>query len=54
MWAVRYPDPGFEREDNVDKIFTISDKFEISAKDLFSVSARVMKYTSTVIAEHQQ
>ena len=48
-WAGRYPDPGSGRADNAEEIFTISEKHKISAKDLFILSARIMKYTQEVV-----
>lgn len=40
-WAGRYPDPGFEKVGHADAVFSISEKFEISARDLFEVAAKV-------------
>jgi hypothetical protein len=50
LWAGRYPDPGSGRESDVESIFTLSEKYEISAKDLFHLSARVMGYTKDLTA----
>ena len=47
-WAGRYPDPGSGREDDSENIFLLSEKFQISAKDLFTLSATILKYTSTI------
>lgn len=41
-WAGRYPDPGFGKENDAEEIFTLSEKFKISAKDLFVLSSRIM------------
>lgn len=41
-WAGRYPDPGFGKEANAEEIFTLSEKFQISAKDLFILSTKIM------------
>lgn len=41
-WAGRYPDPGSGRESNSEEIFEISEKYEVSAHDLFKLAARVM------------
>ncbi|WNF47915.1 hypothetical protein RHP75_05640 [Pseudomonas sp. SG20056] len=49
-WAGRYPDPGSGREDDAEEIFDISERNEISAHDLFKLSARVMGYAQEVIA----
>jgi len=50
-WAGRYPDPGSGREDDAEDIFNISEKHQISAKDLFNLSTKVMHYTSNVANE---
>ena len=44
MWAGRYPDPGSGRESNATLIFELSEKHQISAKDLFVLAARVMRH----------
>lgn len=44
MWAGRYPDPGSGREDKANLIFELSEKHQISAKDLFVLAARVMQH----------
>lgn len=44
MWAGRYPDPGSGREDNAAFIFHLSEKHQISAKDLFILASRVMRH----------
>lgn len=48
-WAGRYPDPGSNRINNAVEIFEISEKHEISAKDLFALSAKVMKHVQVVV-----
>jgi hypothetical protein len=50
-WAGRYPDPGFGKEGHAEEIFALSEKHAISAKDLFTVAARVMGYASKVANE---
>ncbi len=50
-WAGRYPDPGFGKEAHAEEIFTLSEGYQISAKDLFTVAARVMGYASKVANE---
>lgn len=50
-WAGRYPDPGFGKENHAEEIFTLSDQHQISAKDLFSMAARVMRYVREVLGE---
>jgi hypothetical protein len=49
VWAGRYPDPGSKRVDNAVDVFDISEKYEISAKDLFSLSARIMRHVQAII-----
>lgn len=49
LWAGRYPDPGSGREGKAEEIFTISEKHQISAKELFQLSARIMGYTQRVV-----
>lgn len=44
MWAGRYPDPGSGREGNATLIFDLSEKHQISLKDLFVLAARVMRH----------
>jgi hypothetical protein len=48
-WAGRYPDPGFGKKRDAEEIFSSSEKFQISAKDLFDLAARVMGYTRKVL-----
>ncbi|NBQ69156.1 MAG: hypothetical protein EBU46_10100 [Nitrosomonadaceae bacterium] len=48
VWAGRYPDPGSKRINNAVDVFDISEKYQISAKDLFSLSARIMRHVQTV------
>ena len=51
-WAGRYPDPGFGRDDHAQEIFTISETYKISAKDLFDVAAKVTSHSREVIADY--
>ena len=50
-WAGRYSDPGSGREDDVEEIFSISEKHEVCAKDLFDLSARVMKQVGKIVGD---
>ncbi|NHB89827.1 hypothetical protein [Photorhabdus tasmaniensis] len=50
-WAGRYPDPGSGREGDAENIFDISEKHQISAKDLFTLSSKVMHYASDIVNE---
>jgi len=47
-WAGRYPDPGTGKEDEAESIFTVSERYQISAKDLFALSSRIMGYSQKV------
>lgn len=47
-WAGRYPDPGSGREDDAEDIFNISEKYKVSAKDLFTLSTKVMHHASNI------
>lgn len=49
-WAGRYPDPGSGRESNAEEIFTLSEMHQISGKDLFALSSRIMSHVSEVCA----
>lgn len=51
-WAGRYPDPGSGKERETDEIFKISEKHQISAKDLFNLAARVMAHAKTITAKY--
>jgi len=48
-WAGRYPDPGSGRDNNAEEIFTLSEKYRISVKDLFKLSSRIMSHSQRVI-----
>jgi hypothetical protein len=50
-WAGKYPDPGSGREKDAVAVFEISEKHEISAKQLFVLAARVMGYAKEVVNE---
>lgn len=52
-WAGRYPDPGFGKEGHAEEIFTLSNRHQISAKELFTVVTHVMGYVSKVVEEKQ-
>ncbi|EPZ7321335.1 hypothetical protein FLM06_16755 [Vibrio cholerae] len=47
-WAGRYPDPGTGKGDETLDIFELSEKYQISAKMLFAVSAKVMAYAHKI------
>jgi hypothetical protein len=48
-WAGRYPDPGSGRVKNTEEIYTLSEAHEISARDLFELSGRVMSYVKRLV-----
>ena len=48
LWAGRYPDPGADRLGHASEIFTLAESHEIAGRDLFALSARVMKYVQTM------
>jgi hypothetical protein len=49
VWAGRYPDPGTGRQKKADEIFCVSEKYQISARDLFLLTSRVMGYAKEVV-----
>ena len=53
MWAGRYPDPGSGREGDTEEVFTLSEDYEISGKDLFELAGRVMSHAQCVVEETQ-
>lgn len=48
-WAGRYPDPGSGREANHEEVFRSAEAHEVTARDVFSLSARVMRHAHHVI-----
>jgi len=49
VWAGRYPDPGSKRANSAVDVFEIAEKYQISGKDLFGLSARIMRHVQTVV-----
>lgn len=49
-WAGKYPDPGSNRENDAVQIFEISEKHQISAKELFSLAANVMRHINEEVS----
>ena len=49
LWAGRYPDPGSKWIQNSELVFQLSEKYEVSAKDLFATSAKVMSYADNIV-----
>ena len=54
MWAGRYPDPGSGREENTEEIFSVSEKYQISANDVFKLSAQIMGYSQHLIGSENE
>tara|TARA_R110002110_G_scaffold158656_2_gene356159 strand:+ start:13458 stop:13808 length:351 start_codon:yes stop_codon:yes gene_type:complete len=52
-WAGKYPDPGSGREQDTVNVFEIAEKYEVTAKQLFSVCARILGYAHTLIEAHE-
>jgi hypothetical protein len=50
-WAGRYPDPGLGKVDKAEEIFSLSEKYSISAKDLFETSSKIMRNVNTILAD---
>ena len=48
-WAGKYPDPGSGRVDDAESVIDLSEKFEITAKQLFDLSTRIMNYAEEVV-----
>lgn len=52
-WAGRYPDPGFGKLSHADEIFTLSEGHQVSARELFTLAARIMAHSREVVAKGQ-
>lgn len=50
VWAGRYPDPGSKRISNAVDVFEIAESNEITASELFALSARVMSHVRAIIS----
>ncbi len=50
-WAGRCPDPGSKRINHAEEIFSLSEKYKISAKDVFEIASKVMGHAKHV-ADH--
>lgn len=53
-WAGRYPDPGFGKADHAEAIFSLSERYQISAKDLFALASRIMANARKVVDDLEQ
>ncbi|GAB0149212.1 hypothetical protein McPS_19520 [Marichromatium sp. PS1] len=47
-WAGRYPDPGSKKISNAEDIFSLSEKHQITAKEVFELASKVMGYAKHV------
>jgi len=47
-WAGRYPDPGSKKINNAEEIFSLSEKHQISAKEVFELASKVMGHAKHV------
>jgi hypothetical protein len=47
-WAGKYPDPGSGREKDAVAVFEVSEKHQISAKELFLLVSRVMAHAREI------
>jgi hypothetical protein len=53
-WAGRYPDPGAGKEDHAKEIFQLSEKYKISANDLFKLAEKVTSYAEQLSKNYLQ
>lgn len=53
-WAGRYPDPGFGKINHAEEIFAISEGHQVSAKELFTLAAKIMAHSGSVISESER
>ncbi|MBC8879937.1 MULTISPECIES: hypothetical protein [Pseudomonas] len=51
-WAGRYPDPGSGREDNIEQIFDLGEKHQVTGHDLFKLAAHIMQHTKNVVEQN--
>lgn len=49
VWAGRYPDPGSGQAEKIEEIFSSSERYQICARDLFTLAGRVMGHAKHVI-----
>lgn len=50
-WAGRYPDPGVVHLTKHESVFSLSEKYRITLKDVLDLAAKVMKNTEKVVAK---
>ncbi len=53
-WAGRYPDPGLKRVHDLEDIFSISEKHQVTLQDIFTISARVMSHMDVVLTQTEK
>jgi hypothetical protein len=47
VWAGRYPDPGSRKLTHAEEVFMLSEKYEITTRDLFGLADRVMNHVKS-------
>ena len=52
-WAGRYPDPGSKKIANAEEIFLLSEKYQISLKDVIGLASKVMGHAKYVTDQMQ-
>jgi hypothetical protein len=50
-WAGRYPDPGPGKEKHAQEVFDLAEKHQVTAKELFTLAARVMGHAKQMADE---
>ena len=50
-WAGRYPDPGKKSEHSSSEVFDLSEKYQVTGRDLFALATKVMDYMQVVVNE---
>ena len=50
-WAGRYPDPGPRKEKHAQEVLRLAEQHQITANQLFSLTARVMGYAQKLVNE---
>lgn len=50
-WAGRYPDPGFGKLSHAEEIFKLSEGHQVSANELFTLAAKIMAHSGSVISQ---
>lgn len=50
-WAGRYPDPGTRRVGKFEEVFALAETFQVAAKDLLELVARVMQHSGNAVIQ---